>query len=553
MTSQLVPSPMGAGPFPKIMFITVAGMFIPPTLLVYSFMALTSVEWDRAAKPRRKPMKRRNILAICLAAVLVFGSVSLSSGDAEAAQSRLPQQAELTNVPFFAQEDYQCGPAALAMALGWSGISIRPEALVEQVYSPARKGSLPSDMITAARRQGRVAYPVDGFDNLLREVAAGHPVIVLQDLGTSLGAYWHFAVVTGYDKVRGRIVMHSGTVAREEMTIGQFKRSWQPGDNWAIAVLPPATMPASATEEEYLEAVAGLEQAKRPQAAAEAYGAALRQWPRSLGAWMGRGNSLYAIGDLKGAADAFRRATETHPDAAPAFNNLAHVLAERGQKRAAIRAAKRAVALGGNKADTYRVTLREVGGAPEPVKTAATKQKSAVSAATIKQVIARKTDIGPFDGRWQGVAEFFEGVGCVGQVRVDMTIKDSLVSGAMRVRNNSHGNGVYKMRGSVSPTGALVNTFAGRQFVFRLVGDLDQASGRGNFRVAGLCSGIWSVKRDGGVKRTASSQSSQSTKRTTASTASARAQLVEVQSLLDQGLISAAEAAAKRRDILAAM
>ncbi|MEE8173660.1 MAG: PA2778 family cysteine peptidase, partial [Alphaproteobacteria bacterium] len=145
-------------------------------------------------------MKRQNFLAICLAVVLVLGAVSLSPLNAATTESQLPQQVELTNVPFFAQEDYQCGPAALAMALGWSGISIRPEALVEQVYSPARKGSLPSDMITAARRQGRVAYPVDGFDNLLREVAAGHPVIVLQDLGTSLGAYWHFAVVTGYDR-----------------------------------------------------------------------------------------------------------------------------------------------------------------------------------------------------------------------------------------------------------------------------------------------------------------------------------------------------------------
>lgn len=31
--------------------------------------------------------------------------------------SDLPVRAGLTDVPFFAQEDYQCGPAALAMAL----------------------------------------------------------------------------------------------------------------------------------------------------------------------------------------------------------------------------------------------------------------------------------------------------------------------------------------------------------------------------------------------------------------------------------------------------
>ena len=83
--------------------------------------------------------------------------------------------------------------------------------------------------------------------------------VVVADLGTSLGAYWHFAVVTGYDTARGRILLHSGTQAREEMTIRQFKRAWQPGKNWAITVLPPDTLPASASEEKYLEAVAGLE------------------------------------------------------------------------------------------------------------------------------------------------------------------------------------------------------------------------------------------------------------------------------------------------------
>ena len=447
-------------------------------------------------------MKRRNILAIGLVALLVFGAAGLTSNPAGAAETQVPQQAELTDVPFFPQEDYQCGPAALAMALGWSGISIRPEALVEQVYSPARKGSLPSDMITAARRQGRLAYEVDGFTNLLREVAAGHPVIVLQDLGTSLGAYWHFAVVTGYDRARGRMILHSCTEAREEMTIRQFKRSWQPGDNWAIAVLPPNIMPASATKEGYLEAAAGLERASRPQAAAQAYDAALGRWPMSLGAWMGRGNSLYAMGDVKGASDAFRRATEIDPGAAPAFNNLAHVLAERGQKREAIRAAKRAVALGGNRAETYRTTLREVGGTPEPIKIATPKRKPkpkrepAPDTETFKQMIARKAEADPFDGQWRGSGEFIEGPGCGGNVGIDMTVTNSQVSGVIQVRNNAYGGGIYLMSGTISRAGALVRTHAGRQFVFKLAGGLDRASGKGSFNVAGYCSGIWSVSRE---------------------------------------------------------
>ena len=45
-----------------------------------------------------------------------------------------------------------------------------------------------------------------------------------------------------------------------------------------------------------------------------------------------------------------------------AWNNLAHVLGEKGRRREAIAAAERAVRLGGPNAATYRATLREVSG-----------------------------------------------------------------------------------------------------------------------------------------------------------------------------------------------
>ena len=47
--------------------------------------------------------------------------------------AELPARAELTEVPFFPQEEYQCGPAALAMALNAAGLSVTPESLIEQV------------------------------------------------------------------------------------------------------------------------------------------------------------------------------------------------------------------------------------------------------------------------------------------------------------------------------------------------------------------------------------------------------------------------------------
>ena len=81
-----------------------------------------------------------------------------------------PTAYELHSVPFYSQKDHQCGPAALAMTLEWSGIPATPDQLTPEVYTPSRKGSLQSAMIAAARRHSRVAYPISGPEAMLEEL-----------------------------------------------------------------------------------------------------------------------------------------------------------------------------------------------------------------------------------------------------------------------------------------------------------------------------------------------------------------------------------------------
>ena len=85
------------------------------------------------------------------------------------------------------------------MVLSWSGLQIGPDELTPQVYTPSLKRSLQPPIVAATRRRGRVAYPVSGANELLQEIAAGHPAIVLQNLGLSWIPVWHYAVVIGYD------------------------------------------------------------------------------------------------------------------------------------------------------------------------------------------------------------------------------------------------------------------------------------------------------------------------------------------------------------------
>jgi len=195
---------------------------------------------------------------------------------------------------------------------------------------------------------------------LLTEIAAGHPVLVLLNLGLSWYPKWHYAVVTGYDQPSGEVFLHSGLIANESLSTRVFTNVWKRSDNWGLLVLPPGQLPASGRELPWLTAVAGLENVGEWQAAADGYAAALERWEESFTAWMGLGASNYHLGRLDAAAVAFDRATRSKPENGMAFNNLAQVLAEQGRRPEALAAAQRAVALGGPLLDTFRQTYQEI-------------------------------------------------------------------------------------------------------------------------------------------------------------------------------------------------
>jgi tetratricopeptide (TPR) repeat protein len=275
--------------------------------------------------------------------------------------AKLPASTEIASVPFFPQQAYQCGPASLAMTLDWAGAAVTPEALSPKVFIPEKHGSLQVEMIAAARRYDMVAYVLQPqLSDLLAEVAAGHPVIVFQNLGLPWYPVWHFAVVIGYDLAHRRLILHSGPDARMYMAMSTFEHTWARGGYWALLVLPPGTLPQTASEQRYLDAVIALEQTGHAASAAAAYRAALGRWPQSETAGMGLGNSLYAMGRLREAQAAFLQVTRNHPHAAAAFNNLAQSYADRGHYRQALTAARKAVALGGPLAPTFRKTLADI-------------------------------------------------------------------------------------------------------------------------------------------------------------------------------------------------
>lgn len=270
----------------------------------------------------------------------------------------LPRRAELAETPFFPDEDYYCGPAALATVLGAAGLPTRPEALVGDVFLPGRKGSLQLEMLAGARRHGAVAFVIPGeVEALMRETAAGHPVAVLQNLGLSWAPSWHYAVVIGYDLDAHHLLLRSGPIERQRIALRTFEHTWARGKHWAFVALPPGQLPVSAQEPETTRALVAFERNSDPNAAVRAYSAGLERWPDNLTLAIGLGNAHYAAGNLDGAERSFRRAAQRH-EAVPAYNNLAVVLLEQGRCDEARESAMHALALGGALDDAARETIR---------------------------------------------------------------------------------------------------------------------------------------------------------------------------------------------------
>lgn len=256
-----------------------------------------------------------------------------------------PSRLELGQTPFYAQDDHQCGPAALAMALGTAGVDVDPADLGAQLFLPGRQGSLQVEMLGSARRQGRLAYVLKpDLAAPLAELAAGHPVVVLQNLGVRSYPLWHYAVLIGYDAARGHAVLRSGPDERLEMSWPRFIASWDRGGRWSMVVLEPGIVPDSAELLPYVEAAAGL--ADVDQGAGErALRAATVRWSDEPIAWLGVGNAAYVAGRLDEAIGSFARAARLGPQNVATRNNLAQALLDAGCVPEARREARRALEL----------------------------------------------------------------------------------------------------------------------------------------------------------------------------------------------------------------
>jgi tetratricopeptide (TPR) repeat protein len=208
-----------------------------------------------------------------------------------------------------------------------------------------------------------VATQIPGnLEALFREVAAGHPVLILQNLGLSWAPSWHYAVVVGYDLNEGYVILHSGSMKRQELGIRTFEYTWNRSKRWAVVTLRPGQLPVSATEIDVTKALLAFEHNGPSPMAVKAYRSGLARWPDNVTMAMGLGNALFAAGDYVASEKVFAQVAHKHGLVA-AYNNQAHVLLKLKRYNAARKVIMQGLAMDDRLRPTLLKTLDEIAAA----------------------------------------------------------------------------------------------------------------------------------------------------------------------------------------------
>src|SRR5690625_4523717 len=245
--------------------------------------------------------------------------------------------------------------------MNWAGAEASPDELAAQIYLAGRRGTLQTELLAAARHHGLLAYVHEpSVASLLRQIDAGQPVLVLQNLAFERLPLWHYAVVVGYDLNAGSVLLRSGTTKRQVMSLRRFERSWRRGEYWALTLHAPGNLPAHADAARFLAAAADLEEVGQLDAAYRAYQAASETWPNDPGSWLGRGNIHYRKGQYRAAAELYRQGLEQDPSEAALHHNLAWVYLRLGDHARARPHAERAQRLDSTDDGRYGGALEQL-------------------------------------------------------------------------------------------------------------------------------------------------------------------------------------------------
>lgn len=247
------------------------------------------------------------------------------------------------NVPFIPPRSELCGSTSIEMVSSYwqSMTSYTPKLSTSELDGrtliPAKGGTLQIEMVTAARSNGLISYPLEPtFEALFAELGAHHPVIVLVNRSFAWHPLWHYAPVIGYDEVKRKIIVHFSDQPNEALSIATFGALWKRSENWGIVLLPPGELPASVSSKTFLRAAYEFEKTGEGEGAIRAYKSALVRWPDDTDILFALANAEYNGLHIDEAEKNYRKLLALKPTHALALNNLSMLLCLNGRSEEAL-------------------------------------------------------------------------------------------------------------------------------------------------------------------------------------------------------------------------
>lgn len=168
---------------------------------------------------------------------LLFLALFLSVSCAASFPRRDTPVVRIGPIPFYPQEDYQCGPASLAGVLHYWGVKAAPEDIARDIYSRTARGTLGIDMLFYANRTGLQAHQYSGgWEDLTGKVREGYPLIVLVDYGLLMYESPHFMVIVGFDEEG--VYANSGREEGVFIRKSTLLKKWEKTKFWTLLVRP---------------------------------------------------------------------------------------------------------------------------------------------------------------------------------------------------------------------------------------------------------------------------------------------------------------------------
>ena len=144
----------------------------------------------------------------------------------------------IAQMPFFPQDDYQCGPSSLAAVLTYRGTATTPNVIAAEIFSGSARGTLDLDMVFYAEGKGLKVNRYAGTPEDIRQnIDNGNPLIVLTDYGFWVYEKGHYMVIVGYNDAG--FVVNSGKDHELFFPEAEFLKIWKKANFLTLLIEHP--------------------------------------------------------------------------------------------------------------------------------------------------------------------------------------------------------------------------------------------------------------------------------------------------------------------------